>query len=190
MTPIHRNCGLLACLLAAGWLAACHDAASPEPSNAAAPRARTPRAAVVQTPELGPHKSPVTVALHGPEQVTAGQDIELLAEVEQLAGSQSQVSLNLQLPAGVRLVSGQTSELLPSGNGKLVRRFVVHVDQVPTTDIEAVASTQSTAFGARAQSAYRFGRPEPRFKEPERREKSLKLGTKDVGRPILLHPQQ
>jgi hypothetical protein len=189
MTPSHRNCGFVACLLAV-WLGACHDAAAPEPSNAAAPHASAPRtAAVTQTPELGPHRSPVTVALHGPERVDAGQDIELLAEVEQLAGSKSQVSLDLKLPDGVRLVSGQTSELLPSGNGKLVRRFVVHVDHVPTTDIEAVASTQSTSFGARAQSAYRFGRPEPRFKELERPEKSLKVGGKNVGRPILLHPE-
>lgn len=190
MKPSHRDYGLLACSLVATLLGACHDAAAPEPSNAAAPHAGAPRAAAAtQTPELGPHKSPVTVALHGPEQVSAGQDIELLAEVEQLAGSKSQVSLNLQLPEGVRLVSGQTSELLPSGNGKLVRRFVVHVDQVPTTDIEAVASTQSTSFGVRAQSAYRFGRPEPRFSDPERREKPLKVGGKDVGRPILLHPK-
>jgi len=181
----------LACLLAAAWLGACHDAVAPAPSSAAAPPASASSAphAIAQTPELGPHKSPLTVALHGPDQVTAGQDVELWAEVEQLAGSKAQVSLSLQLPDGVRLVSGEPKEILPSGNAKLVRHFVVHVDQVPSTDIEAVASTQSMAFGAHARSAYRFGRPEPRFNEPERREKRLKVGGKDVGRPILLHPE-
>lgn len=187
MTQSNGIKGCTACLLAAAWLGACHDAAPPEPTSAVAPPVSARSAP--QAPELGPHKSPVTVALHGPAQVSAGQDFELLAEVEQLAGSQAQVSLTLQLPEGVRLVSGQTSELLPSGNGKLLRRFVVHVDQVPSADIEAVASTQSMSFGARAQSAYRFGRPEPRFRAPERPEKALRVGGKDVGRPILLHPK-
>ncbi|HVY30268.1 MAG TPA: hypothetical protein VHB79_27110 [Polyangiaceae bacterium] len=192
MKPSNRGAQILACLLAAAWLGACHDTAAPEPSSTAAPLASASSAprAVTLAPELGPHQSPVTVALHGPDRVTAGQDVELWAEVEQLAGSEARVSLSLQLPEGVRLVSGEPSEMLPSGNRKLVRHFVVHVDQVPSTDIEAVASTQSMAFGAHARSAYRFGRPEPRFSEPERREKRLKVAGKDVGRPILLHPQR
>jgi hypothetical protein len=141
--------------------------------------------AAPQAPELGPHRSPVTVTLRGPERVSAGQDVEILAEVEQRTGS-AEVRLELRLPAGVRLLSGEGAEMLPSGNGKLVRRFVVHVDRVPTSDIQAVASTQSKAFGARAEGAYRFGRPEPRFAQLLRGARALTVGGKNVGRPIQL----
>jgi hypothetical protein len=182
--------GCLAALSACG-LSACQKTKEPvaEPRSAAvepkAPLASTPR----QTePQFGPHHSPVTVKLLGPEQVQAGQDIEVTAEVEQLVGWHAEVRLSLELPAGARLVSGETSELLPNGNGTLVRRFVVHLDRVPETDILAVASTQSQSFGARAKSSYRFGRPEPRFAEPERAPKPLTVGGKDVGRPIQLRP--
>jgi hypothetical protein len=108
-----------------------------------------------------------------------------LAEVEQRAGS-AEVRLELQLPEGVRLVAGEDAEVLPSGHGRLLRRFVVHVDRVPTRDIRAVASTDSKAFGARAEGAYRFGRPEPRFSRLLRTARPIKVGGKDVGRPIQL----
>lgn len=153
----------------------------PEPAVASAPAA----APAEQKPQLGPHKSPVTVRLSGPEQVVAGQDIEVVADIEQRAGNVP-VKLELQLPDGVRLVSGDAQELLPAGNGKLQRRFLVHVDRVPTTDIEVLADTTSTSFGAHAKSVYRFGRPEPRFAEPPRTDKPLTVGGREVGRPIKL----
>lgn len=153
----------------------------PEPASASTPA----EAPATQKPQLGPHKSPVTVKLSGPEQVSAGQDIEVVAEIEQRAGSVP-VALSLQLPDGVRLVSGQSEELLPVGNGKLQRRFVVHVDRVPTTDIEVVADTSGSSFGAHAKSAYRFGRPEPRFAQPPRSGKPITVGGREVGRPIQL----
>jgi hypothetical protein len=65
---------------------------------------------------------------------------------------------------------------------------VIHLDRVPQTDIQALAMTQSSSFGARAKSAYRFGRPEPRFADPERTQKPLSVGGKDIGRPIRLRP--
>lgn len=153
----------------------------PEPALAKTPAA----APAEQKPQMGPHKSPVTVKLSGPEQVVAGQDIEVIADIEQRAGSVP-VTLELQLPDGVRLVSGEAEELLPAGNGKLQRRFVVHVDRVPTSDIEVVADTSSSSFGAHAKSVYRFGRPEPRFAEPPRSGKPLTVGGREVGRPIQL----
>ncbi len=171
-------------------LTACRGA---EPAPERQPAVSTPPApalAAPQAPQMGPHQSPVTVKLVGPEQVSAGQDIEVVAHIERRAGSAAPVSLNLQLPEGARLVSGDASELLPSGNGTLERRFVVHLDRVPTTDIEVVAETSSASFGARAKSVYRFGRPEPRFAEPPRSQKSLKVGGRDVGRPIQLQPKQ
>jgi hypothetical protein len=177
-------------LMCSGALVACQKAKQPatEPRSgeveASAPQDVAPPPAA----QFGPHHSPVTLKLLGPERVQAGQDIEVTAEVEQLVGWHAQVSLSLELPEGARLLSGETSELLPNGNGKLVRRFVVHLDRVPESDILAVASTQGASFGARAKSSYRFGRPEPRFTEPERARKSLTVGGKDVGRPIRLRP--
>jgi hypothetical protein len=172
---------LLFVVLSLGGCNRAEPAPLPEPAVASQPAA----VPVAQKPQLGPHHSPITVQLSGPEQVSAGQDIEVVAEIEQRAGSVP-VELKLQLPDGVRLVSGEATELLPVGNGKLQRRFVVHVDRVPTTDIEVVADTSSNSFGAHAKSAYRFGRPEPRFTQPPRSGVPLTVGGREVGRPIQL----
>jgi hypothetical protein len=183
-------------ILGALPLAACHDRAEPAPhpaplTDATTPDSTPPSSAAARTndqPELGPHRSPVTVKLLGPEQVSAGQDIEVVAEVNQFVGSSAAVELRLNLPEGAHLVSGSPTEQLPAGNGKLVRHFIVHLDRVPARDIEVVATTSSTAFGARAQSAYRFGRPEPRFADPQRADRPLIVGGKNVGKPIQLKP--
>jgi hypothetical protein len=153
-----------------------------------APAASEPKPVVRQAPELGPHQSPVSIQLVGPEQVVAGQDIEVVARVERRAGTDAAVALQLELPEGARLVSGDPTEVLPAGNGVVERRFVVHLDRVPSTDIQVVAQTSTTSFGARAKSTYRFGRPEPRFAEPPRGGKDLKVGGRDVGKPIRLQP--
>jgi hypothetical protein len=188
----------LLCLVGVFFGVACHEstpAPSPQSSppplaapesapSAAAPNAAPPSA--LQNPEFGPHRSPVTVKLLGPEQVSAGQDIEVVAEVDQFVGSNAAVQLHLELPEGAHLVSGNESELLPTGNGKLTRRFVVHLDKVPTTDIEVFATTSSNSFGARAKSAYRFGRPEPRFAEPARAASPLVVSGRNLGTPVQL----
>jgi hypothetical protein len=180
--------------LGATALLGCH--APPEPAPQPAPLAATAPSVdaaassavpAAEQPGLGPHRSPVTVKLVGPQQVGAGQDIEVVAEVEQFVGA-SPVELTLLLPEGAHLVSGASFEALPSGDGKLVRRFVVHLDRVPTTDIEVEASTSNAAFGARAKSAYRFGRPEPRFAEPPRTARPVIVSGKNLGKPIQLKP--
>lgn len=166
-------------------LAACR---SGEPAPERQPAVSAPATTARQAPELGPHQSPVSIQLIGPAQVTAGQDIEVVARIERRVGTDAPVALKLELPEGARLVSGNPTEVLPSGNGALERRFVVHLDRVPTTDIQVVAQTSTSSFGARAKSAYRFGRPEPRFAEPPRSGKQLKVGGRDVGAPIQLQP--
>jgi hypothetical protein len=137
-------------------------------------------------PVLGPHHSPILVTLRGPEQPAAGQDITLVAEIDQTLGQGRDVSLELKLPRGARLISGKTSELVNADQGKLERRFVVHLDGVPDQDIELVASTNQRSFGARAKSAYRFGRPEPRLPDLKRAVQPLYVSGRNVGRPIEL----
>jgi len=171
-------------------LSACHESTQPAPSTQSSPPLATPESApsAAQDPVLGPHRSPVTVKLLGPEQVSAGQDIEVVAEVAQFVGSNAAVQLHLQLPAGARLVSGNETEQLPSGNGKLTRRFVLHLDTVPLSDIEVFATTKSNSFGARAKSVYRFGRPEPRLADPPRAGSPLVVSGRNLGNPIQLKP--
>jgi len=183
----------LLCLLSVLACAACHESAEPVPSRQPQPLAAPPSTSSATPPRaegpvLGPHRSPVTVKLLGPAQVSAGQDIEVVAEVDQFVGTGAAVQLHLQLPPGAHLVSGSESELLPAGNGKLTRRFVIHLDSVPATDIEAVATTNNTSFGARAQSTYRFGRPEPRLAEPARATSPITVSGKNLGKPIQLKP--
>lgn len=183
----------LLCLISVLACGACHESAPPGPSPQSSPQPpvttdSVPGAAAsnVEAPAFGPHRSPVTVKLLGPDQVSAGQDIEVVAEVEQFIGTGAAVQLHLQLPAGAHLLSGTETELLPAGNGKLTRKFVVHLDQVPATDIQVFATTQNKSFGARATSVYRFGRPEPRLAEPPRASSPLIVSGKNLGNPIQL----
>jgi hypothetical protein len=162
-------------------LSACHPAPEPAPHPA-------PAAAGSEHADFGPHRSPVVVRLSGPAQVQAGQDVELVAEIDQFVGSQSSVSLDLVLPAGTRLVAGNASEQLPPGNGTLTRRFVVHLDSVPETNVELVARAGNASFGAHAKSAYRFGRPEPKLAQPKRGTDELIIGGRSLGHPIELKP--
>jgi hypothetical protein len=126
--------------------------------------------------------------MQGPDSVVAGQDITLVAEISQHVGDRAPVTLNLKLPAGVRLMEGSASETLPPGNSKLERRFVVHIDKVPSEDIELSADVQNPAFGARASGAYRFGRAQPKLAEPARTSQDTVVGGKNLGRPIELKP--
>jgi hypothetical protein len=146
----------------------------------------TPSNAEGDQPVLSPHHSPLLVSLHGPDQAAAGQDITLVAEIDQTLGQGRDLSLELRLPPGARLVSGKASELVSAVPGKLERRFVVHLDGVPADDIELVASTNQRSFGARAKSSYRFGRPEPRLPELQRAAQPLYVGGRNVGHPIEL----
>jgi len=137
-------------------------------------------------PELGAHRAPVIVRLKGPDQVTTGQDITLVAQIEQRVGDAAAVSLNLQLPQGVRLVEGAANETLSTGNGTLERRFVVHIDSMPAGDIELVAHTRGAGFGAHAKGAYHFGRGERRLAEPRRAPQDTVVGGKNLGPAIDL----
>lgn len=140
----------------------------------------------VDPPVFGPHHSPLLVTLNGPEQPAIGQDIEVVAQVDQTLGQGRNLSLELQLPPGARLVAGKTSELVAVGQGKLERRFVVHLDDMPKGDIEVVASTNQRSFGARAKGSYRFGRPEPRLPAPKRAAQPVYVSGRNVGHPIEL----
>jgi hypothetical protein len=172
-------------------ITACHSATEPAPRPASVGVAREPGPQPGGAPEraeFGPHRSPVVIRVTGPAGAEAGQDLEIIAEIDQFVGSQSAVSLDLVLPPGARLVSGKPSEQLPPGNGTVERRFIVHLDRVPEANVEFVAKAGNASFGARAQGAYRFGRPEPTLVQPKRAPEELVVGGRSLGHPIELKP--
>jgi hypothetical protein len=170
--------------LALSACSACHSSSAPTAAPAAAEAA-----SVSVEPRRAPGRTPVSARLRGPAQAEAGRDIELTAVVERNTGADQPISIELLLPPGARLVSGRARELLPGGNGKLERTFVVHLDRLPDTEIELVATAGNQAFGARARGAYRYGRPEPRLLEPVRSPNDLMYGGRNLGRPIELKPK-
>ncbi|MEI9952906.1 MAG: hypothetical protein WDO74_29015 [Pseudomonadota bacterium] len=173
-------------------ITACHSSApEPAPSPASVAVAREQGSASGSAPEraeFGPHRSPVVIRVTGPAAVQAGQDLEIVAEIDQFVGSQSAVSLELVLPPGARLVKGELSEQLPPGNGTVRRRFIVHLERVPETNVEFIAKAGNASFGARAQGAYRFGRPQPALVQPKRAPQEVVVGGRSLGHPIELKP--
>ena len=176
-----------------GSFVACRSApesAPPAPAEAApVPAADAPSAASdapSEAAELGAHRVPLRVKLDGPDHVEVGQDVEIVATIEQRTGDKVPVELALAVPKGTQLVSGSSSEQLTGQNATVERRFVVHIDALPTEDFELVAHAGNDAFGAHAKGVYRFGRSAPKFPELPRAPNDVVIGGKNLGKPIQL----
>lgn len=101
--------------------------------------------------------------------------LRLVARVEARAPLPAPVRLQLQLPAGVRLLDGPgafTSTVQAQGSVQEVF-YRLAVDAPPAADLVLEARVDSPGFGARAQARYAFGR-----------EAALGVRARPVGPPL------
>ena len=171
-----RRCAATILLLTAGCTGQQTPAASP----------------IVPTPPvLAPNPaSPVQAQLDGPAQVADGQPAELVLHIDRITAAIAPLHVDLQLPSGVVLLSGKSSDVIDASEPlHLTRTWRVQVERVPAADIVAVLDWQTTAGGYHAALAYRFGRAAPQALKPTRFPHEIVLpGGRSLGQPILTGP--
>jgi len=136
------------------------------------------------------YRAPLVVRVEGPEQMQPGSESELVVRLIRPRPTDSPIALRLSLPPGVELVDGQADEAITDAvSGTLTRRYRIRVaGGIPDRDIEVTASITGTDHAAHARDAYRFGRPAPKLAEPRRQADPVRVGNKNLGRPIPVGP--
>jgi hypothetical protein len=155
----------------------------PDPANPpAAQSSATPRH------DVG---APVRVQVSGPPQVTPGTTIEVRAEIERSWAAVHPLQLDVQVPQGVRLVSGAPKESLNDAAAtRFERSWLLHVDAVPGGDFVVVVDWQTSGAGFHAAIPYRFGRPEPKLAAPKSLGPEIVLPNGvSLGQPIQMGPE-
>ncbi|MCE9669387.1 hypothetical protein LY474_16375 [Myxococcus stipitatus] len=112
--------------------------------------------------------APMRVAWRAVERT--GEGVLLVAEVERRSGFGVPVAVSIQLPAGARLLEGQTDFLVPEGPGGDLRTMTLRLGfssgEEPVGDVVLVAHAEGPAFGVHARARHAFAgsghTPEPR----------------------------
>lgn len=170
-------------LLVALLSSACEPTKTPETTSSAGPTTPTPTA----TPKRSSShpQSPLLLYVDGPSQVLPGETITVQLRLEVHQPNEA-IELMLDLPPGVSLKQGDLQEKILPGMGPFVeRRFLLHVNAVPSEDLVVRATQQGSSWGVHAQKNYRFGRPEPTLSWGERSAKPL---PGIPGNPIPISP--
>lgn len=177
--------GMAALSLLAG--VAC-SAIEREPSSAAPSMAN---AQTAPPPAARHSNAPFVVRVSGPENPASQLSgrMTLVVVVERQLVDSTPLRLSWQLPAGVSLVDGQlTEEIVDAGSPRIERRIVIDVPSIPEGDVLVAVEARGTAWGARGEGAYRFGRPEPMLPQPPRARKPMTVKGGPDGRPVLMPP--
>ena len=118
----------------------------------------------------------------------AGGRLSIAAVVVRKAVLDSPIDVHVEVPAGLHLVSGQTSFQLPPNAqpGETTTTFEFTYATVPAGDLKLVADLSGGAMGVHATDTYRFGRPEPQPVRPQPTGPSIKIGDTDLGPAIQI----
>lgn len=141
---------------------------SPSPAPAEAPPV-APASTADAPPDRHGMEPPMTFTLTGPESVSAGSTITLVAEIRRTFLSPVPMRVDLAVPRGVVLVEGKASETIVDAEQRVMTRtWTLRFGEVPAEDLEVKVAWQAETWGASAVKAYRFGRPEPKIVAPPR----------------------
>jgi hypothetical protein len=118
----------------------------------------------------------------------AGGRLKVEAVIERRSALRSPVTVMVEVPAGLQLVSGQTTLEVPAdapaGASSLALEF--SYTSTPLADLVLVADLAGARMGVHAVASYRFGRPEPTQARPAPTGPSLQVGGRDLGPSIPL----
>jgi hypothetical protein len=114
--------------------------------------------------------------------------LQIEAILERRVRLDAPIGVRVEVPSGLRLVSGQTSFQVPAqmqpGETKVLFEFS-HAGP-PPEDLKVVADSTGASMGVHASDSYRFGRPEPKSPRPRPEGPSIVVGDKDLGPAIPL----
>jgi hypothetical protein len=117
-----------------------------------------------------------------------GGTLRVSAVVTRKAKFRVPIDVQVNVPEGLRLVSGETSFQLGADlqPGETVAALEFTYTTIPQGDLQLVASASGPGMGVRAADAYRFGRPEPVPPRPQATGPAVKVGNVNLGPSIPL----
>jgi hypothetical protein len=133
--------------------------------------------------QAGDARTPIRAALRGPRLPEPGQTIELELTLDRRIPAAAELSIRLELPANTRLVRGAQHERV-WGAGPALRRFALAIEGLPRDDLRIVLDARGANFGYHAELPYRFGRTAPLPRTPPLAERTLRVGTRSLGRSV------
>ena len=142
-------------------------------------------------PGLDVRVSPLMSALHGPRKPQRYKKLRLMLELDRRIPVAAEVSVELRLPKGVRLMGGQPSTRLAKNLAPQREQlaFDLDVGELPSEDLVVVVDARGKSFGYHAEHPYRFGRPKPTVVPPEARGRELRVAGRSFGRSIVIPGQ-
>jgi hypothetical protein len=96
------------------------------------------------------------------------------------------VSVHVEMPPELELVSGQTSFEIPANTdpGEMVASFTFRYASTPSLNLKVVADASGPTMGVHATDEYRFGRAAPQQLRPNATGPNVKIGDRDLGPSI------
>ena len=133
-------------------------------------------------------RAPLYTALRAPSGPQHYRALRLVLELERRVPVGAEVTVQLELPRGVRLTAGSASTRLQRNVS--ARRdelaFELDVGPTPQEDLKVVVDARGPHFGYHAVHPDRFGRPAPLPEAPEARGRELEVAGKTFGRSIVV----
>jgi len=132
-------------------------------------------------------RSPVEVTWLG-EGASGQSQLQLTARVRLLAPLVAPLSVSVEVPAGVTLVTGpQKFSIPPTGEPSTHDTpYVFEVRGTTSENLKLVADVQTASFGIHAVDEYRFGRPAPVGPRPKRAGPRVKVAGYDFGATVAI----
>jgi hypothetical protein len=120
----------------------------------------------------------------------ANGSLKVEAVLERRVTLRTPVTVQIEVPAGLQLVSGQTALEIPAGAapGSTSLPLEFRYAGTPPDDLRLVADSAGAKLGVHAVASYRFGRPEPAQARPTPSGPSLKAGGLDLGPSVQIKP--
>jgi hypothetical protein len=152
----------IATIAALALAVACSEPATTQPLPATSP------APVEEPPTPDARRAPVTVTVEGPAHVAAGDSFALTVTIRRAVAGTDAVQLAVTPPEGVRVLEGDPNERIVDPGPAITRKLQLRADQEVAVgqDVVVTATVRGDHYGAHANAAYRFGRPEPRLPQP------------------------
>lgn len=131
---------------------------------------------------------PFIVRVKGTDAPVPKSTVKVHVTIERNLIDSTPLHLEVKLPEGVTLIRGQVEEaIVDAQSSTLARTIELRIGaEMPVEDVVVIVSQRGDGWGAHAEHAYRFGRPEPDPTPTLRRGEPIDLGNGTVVRPVIV----
>jgi hypothetical protein len=170
-----------------GLCVACAGTTEEHPHSAPSANAAPGKAPEQASDTVASHHTQMIGAfLHGPITPVASQPIQLTLEVTRHIPLKAEITVDVRLPAGASLRTGETHTRLAANDAARRDQLVYELagGPMPSEDLVVVVDARGAGFGYHAELPYRYGRPAPVPDAPEASGANVQVGGKSFGKSV------